>query len=226
MAREPQAWQTLSMSPWLLCLACACCVALLVGSTRTGWRPGVVVGKLGAAACFVGLALSFGALENRYGQIMLVGLVLCASGDALLLPEGQTTWFQAGIGAFLLGHLAYAVAFLSGDVDPLAALLAGAGMIAVAIATLRWLRPHLPADFRAPVIAYVSVIGVMVTLAVGASSAGAPTTVALGAIGFAASDLSVARDRFVAPGFVNGAWGLPLYFGSQLLLASTIASLG
>jgi hypothetical protein len=34
----------------------------------------------------------------------------------------------------------------------------------------------------------------------------------------------VARDRFVAPGFVNRAWGLPLYFGAQLLFAFAIRS--
>ena len=44
-----------------------------------------------------------------------------------------------------------------------------------------------------------------------------------GAAMFCVSDLSVARDRFVSPGFVNGAWGLPLYFGGQLLLAASVA---
>jgi len=29
----------------------------------------------------------------------------------------------------------------------------------------------------------------------------------------------VARDRFVAQGFINRAWGLPMYYGGQLLLA-------
>jgi hypothetical protein len=38
------------------------------------------------------------------------------------------------------------------------------------------------------------------------------------------SDLSVARDRFVAPGFVNRAWGLPTYFAAQLLLAASVAA--
>jgi hypothetical protein len=40
---------------------------------------------------------------------------------------------------------------------------------------------------------------------------------------FYASDLSVARDRFVVFRFSNRAWGLPLYFGAQLILASTVA---
>ena len=40
---------------------------------------------------------------------------------------------------------------------------------------------------------------------------------------FALSDLSVARDRFVRPGFANAAWGLPLYFAAQLVIASSVA---
>jgi hypothetical protein len=32
----------------------------------------------------------------------------------------------------------------------------------------------------------------------------------------------VARDRFVEQAFVNGAWGLPLYFAAQIVLALSI----
>jgi hypothetical protein len=31
----------------------------------------------------------------------------------------------------------------------------------------------------------------------------------------------VARDRFVRHEFANRAWGLPLYYGAQLLIAAT-----
>ena len=47
------------------------------------------------------------------------------------------------------------------------------------------------------------------------------SALAVGALAFTASDVSVARDRFVKHEFVNRAWGLPLYFGAQLLLAVT-----
>ena len=36
---------------------------------------------------------------------------------------------------------------------------------------------------------------------------------------FYLSDLAVARDRFVSPGFANALWGLPLYYVAQLLFA-------
>jgi hypothetical protein len=63
------------------------------------------------------------------------------------------------------------------------------------------------------------VIGVMVACAVGASAATRDAWPAIGAIAFAASDLSVARDRFVKPSFVNVLWGLPVYYGAQIIIA-------
>ena len=65
----------------------------------------------------------------------------------------------------------------------------------------------------------------MCVLSLSAVAAGAPPTLALGALAFAASDVSVARERFVAPAFANGAWGLPLYFAAQLVLAGSVAQL-
>ena len=43
-----------------------------------------------------------------------------------------------------------------------------------------------------------------------------------GAALFYLSDLAVARQRFVAPGFENKLIGLPLYYAGQLLLASAV----
>ena len=54
---------------------------------------------------------------------------------------------------------------------------------------------------RPPVAAYMLVITTMVTLAAGAVGHGAPPMLLAGAVIFYASDLSVARDKFVAPGF-------------------------
>jgi len=41
-------------------------------------------------------------------------------------------------------------------------------------------------------------------------------------LAFAASDISVARDRFVAPAFINRAWGLPLYYVAQISFALSV----
>jgi hypothetical protein len=64
----------------------------------------------------------------------------------------------------------------------------------------------------------------MSALAVAWAGAGGPATVALGALAFTASDVSVARDRFVRAQFLNRAWGLPLYYCAQVLLALSPAA--
>lgn len=66
----------------------------------------------------------------------------------------------------------------------------------------------------------------MISLAVAASSSSMPLTVALGAVAFAVSDISVARDRFVKRAIANKAWGLPLYYTAQLLFAMSVIRSG
>jgi hypothetical protein len=45
-----------------------------------------------------------------------------------------------------------------------------------------------------------------------------------GALLFTASDISVARDRFVQPASVNRLWGWPTYFLAQIVLAWTVST--
>ena len=85
-----------------------------------------------------------------------------------------------------------------------------------------WLRPHLPSSLRAPVIAYLVAISIMVVAASATLPGGGDPRIAAGAVLFCVSDLFVARERFVTPGFVNKALGLPLYYGGQLLLAASV----
>jgi uncharacterized membrane protein YhhN len=204
---------------------CAIAVGALLAAEWHQWLPGCAVAKLTASSAFVWLAVERGALGSSYGVLLLVGLGLCWCGDALLLSPGRTRTFQLGIGAFLLGHVAYAAA--STRLDLHAAWLAACGLAAAVGGALvqRWLQPHLPSDFRVPVLAYVCVIAAMLAFAGAASLSGGPALLGIGAFGFAASDLSVARERFVAPSFANGAWGLPAYFASQLAIAWTAGSL-
>ena len=187
-----------------------------------GARVLIAVAKLGAAASFLAAAWLWGATATPYGRTLLAGLSLCAVGDALLLARGAGQPFLLGIGAFLLGHVAYLAAFAGRPLSAPAGWAAGAVLLALAVWVLRWLWPHVPAQLRPAVLCYVLVIGTMTAVAFAAWGAGTTPLVALGALGFAVSDLSVARDRFVASRVRNRAWGLPLYFGAQLLLASTV----
>ena len=94
-------------------------------------------------------------------------------------------------------------------------------LAALAWRVYRWLVPGVPRQLKPAVGAYCVVITTMVAIAVGTTVATGDARVAIGAVMFFVSDLSVARDKFVAPGFANRAWGLPLYYAAQLVLAST-----
>lgn len=106
-----------------------------------------------------------------------------------------------------------------------AATLGVALVAAVALLGVwRWLRPHLAAADRRALAPYLVVIGAMAACALGAAARGAPATAAAGAVLFALSDLAVAQDRFVGPRFTSTLWGLPAYYGAQLLLAASTAA--
>jgi len=155
----------------------------------------------------------------------LIGLVLGALGDIALLSEHG---FLAGLGSFLLGHLAYVVAV--GTYLPPRTWLAAAGPYAalpaiVGLGALAYLWPKL-GKLRVPVIFYVVVIIAMVIAAIALVRSdildmhqNRRELFAAGAVLFFISDLSVARDKFVANGFANRVWGLPVYYGAQVLIA-------
>ncbi len=207
------------MLPWLILTAVAL-AALLAGEYRRSSALKALAKPL-ASAGFIGLALASGATETFYGRAVLAALVLSWFGDVFLLSSKPRP-FLLGLTAFLLAHVAYAVAFVVHGQDPVLSCLAFVALLLPAWFVLRWLWPHLPAAMRAPVGAYIAVITVMVALASGAFAFGAHASLLIGASAFYLSDLAVARDRFVASGFVNRAWGLPLYYFAQLCLAWSI----
>jgi uncharacterized membrane protein YhhN len=196
-------------------------IALLVAERKASLR-GVWITKPLASLGFVWVACVSGALSSPYGLTVLVALIACALGDVLLITRGAGPAFLAGMAAFALGHAGFAAAFWQRGIAWVAASITLAVMAGVAVVTLRWLGPRLPADMRVPIRVYIGIISVMVALAVGASVQNASHWMAVGAIAFAASDLSVARDRFVQPAFANVLWGLPLYYAAQLVLAVSV----
>jgi uncharacterized membrane protein YhhN len=161
-------------------------------------------------------------LQEPFTRNLKVGLILCLGGDVFLALPG-VKWFRAGLGAFLLGHGFYILAFqglvpFSGWLSPMDILI-----LAVSLGACRWLWPHLGA-MRIPVLAYVTVITLMVFGAwTVLQEPGLPTPgkvlIFWGAILFYLSDLAVARDQFIKKGFSNRLIGLPLYYTGQFLLA-------
>jgi uncharacterized membrane protein YhhN len=192
-------------------------VALLLAAEYRGSRAGIWLAKPAASTVFLCAALAQHALATRYGQLVLTALAFSWLGDVLLIPEKRPGAFRAGVAAFGLAHVAYLAAFASRGLEPLRAGLAAGPAALALVAAVRWLRPHLPAELRGSVYAYMAVLSAMLVAGAGASAA--DPTIFAGAFLFYLSDLSVARDRFVAPGFANGAIGLPLYYAAQLVLA-------
>ena len=199
-------------------------LALLLAGEYSEQAGLKLFGKPLASTGFLGVAWSLGALDDPYGRAIFVALVLCWTGDVCLLSRAKPA-FLAGLGSFLLGHAGFCVAFVRLEPSwliavPVAALLAAPAWFV----GHRWLGPHLPDDMRGPVWAYIAVITSMLALAVAAVASGAPWLVLLGALAFYLSDLSVARDRFIEEGFVNGVWGLPMYYAGVTLLAWSVSA--
>ena len=189
------------------------------GSLRLRW-----VCKPLASAGFLVIAF-VPLLEGASFSAFHVGLVLSALGDVALIPRSKRL-FLVGLGSFALAHLAYLTSFVSaivrgpGRTTTLVGAIALLSLMTAGHLVWKWLEPKT-GSMRVPVRVYVLLVSLMAAAAI--TSATLPDSrihlAPLGGVLFYLSDLSVARDRFVAPSFLNKAWGLPLYYGGQVLIA-------
>jgi uncharacterized membrane protein YhhN len=208
----------LPIAPLLLSLIA---VIGLVISDQREYRPGRYLFKPLAAAAFIWLALSLGALDSEYGRWMLWALGFCMIGDLFLMPNNERS-FLLGLVAFLLGHLLFAVAFLQLPVNLTGVVFTIAPALFLLIFVRSWLLPKVGTDMKIPVIAYVLVITAMLFAAGATLGQPGAALIIAGALSFAISDLAVSRQQFVQPSHWNGLWGTPLYFAAQMMLATTV----
>src|SRR5262245_27901520 len=166
-----------------IALGMAAAMALFLVGERAHGAALRWIGKPLASAGFVALALSRGATDSAYGRWVLAALVLSWLGDVLLIPSGKAA-FMGGLGSFLLGHLAFAAAFVARGISAPAAAVAGAASVVPAILIARWLLPHVEPKMRGPVIAYMIAISAMVSLAVATTVAAPAPLLLAGAIAF------------------------------------------
>lgn len=162
-----------------------------------------------------------------------VGLLFGAIGDFALARRGERA-FLAGMAAFAVGHLVYAVALwartqeLAGmdtafGVTPLSAtqILALIGLALLLMSTEIWLAPKTGA-LRWPVRGYVLVIGLMAVAAVMLADNVGAGLLRLGAALFVLSDVLLAVRLFVvdAPHWKRRLSLLlwPAYWLGQMLL--------
>jgi uncharacterized membrane protein YhhN len=208
----------------LLVLALALLAGLLVAEKQSRTGP-VLTFKTPLSALFVAAALIQPHPIQSYYRWVLAGLVLGLVGDVCLALKGNRA-FRAGLISFLLGHIMYVVAFV-GLTRPLDWLIPGYLLIvAVSLGVFWWLWPHL-GSMLVPVCLYIVVISVMMAAAWVAflNPELAPKgawALFLGALCFYASDIFVARDRFLKSQFLNRLLGLPLYYGGQFLIAFSV----
>lgn len=204
--------------------AVAFTLIFLGGLLWAEWSDSLALRPIKALAStgFMAVALSSGALSHTYGRIVVLALALSWAGDLLLTYQSRRA-FLSGLVAFLLGHVAYSVAFGFRGVDPLAAGIAAVAVGILAVVVWRWLAPHVD-DLAGPVVAYLAVISLMVVLAFGTNGEDPSWMITTGAVLFFASDVFIARHQFVARGIENRMIGLPLYYTAQILLALTTGS--
>lgn len=211
--------ESLPLAPLVLSAAS---VSGLVLSDQLQFRPGRYLCKPLAALAFIWLAVALGAADSSYGRWLLAGLLLCMLGDLLLMPQDERC-FLAGLVAFLCGHLLYGVAFLQLGVSPVGLALSALPCLLLLVLTYRWILPRVDPPMKLPVACYMWVITGMLLCASLTLQQPAALLIIAGAWGFALSDLAVARQQFIKDSPLNGLWGTPLYFFSQMLLAASVA---
>jgi len=158
--------------------------------------------------------------ETTYARFVAAGFVLSLIGDVALLGSGNRA-FIIGLAAFLLGHVAYVIAFIGAAVLswPRIAVVSAA-VLTMSLFALRaiW---RGSAGMQGPVLAYATVISTMVVTAW--STVGGPLPHALyaavGATLFYFSDLSLSLDKFWKPIPHGALLTMGVYWLGQLGIA-------
>jgi uncharacterized membrane protein YhhN len=191
-------------------------------------RRGLLPAKTALSVLFVITVLVQPHPMLAYYHFLLIGLLFCLAGDVFLaLPRDRM--FRIGLVSFLVGHIFYSVAFFT--TAPVCTWTWWGTLAALIVSgwIYLWLKPSL-GTMNTPVLAYIVVITIMVS---GAWSILGDARLAwagrimifAGACCFYASDIFVARDRFVKKEALNRLIGLPLYYGGQFLLAFSVGQL-
>ena len=187
-----------------------------VASGRRGverWaKPAVMV-------ALASVALALGAADSAGGRWVLVALALGLVGDVALLGDSDPR-FLAGLGAFLLGHLAWVAAFVAVGLEAPTLALLGLLVVAVALALGRKIVPGAHheggAALAAPVVAYMAVIAAMALT----GWATGRLLVGLGAALFVVSDTVLGLGRFHRERPLTRPVVMVTYHVAQMLLVA------
>ena len=200
-------------------------VALLIRAEILGIKSQIYVLKPISTLLVIAVALlSLGdpTRNMTYSTGILVGLALCFGGDLALMFQDRRKPFMLGLVLFLLGHIAYTVAFSILGHGSGWVLLSTLVLLAAGLGFYRLIAANL-GSMRIPIILYFLVISLMVIQATSllASPAISDSQAAMiigGAILFYISDVMLAANRFWRPWKYNRI-SLAFYYGGQLLIA-------
>jgi uncharacterized membrane protein YhhN len=216
-------WDFIRLSLTAISLAVSIAYLGIVNGSAGPLRTTV---KTAAVAILTFLPLTYLSIPGAGATalvILALALGLSALGDFLLALKDQTRFFVAGLGAFLLAHVAYVATCL-----PLATMPSGGALttiifaILAAGALLTVLNPKL-GRLRWPVHAYFAVIMMMVATAL--SIAEAPWFLGAGAVTFALSDSLIAIRRFQGPLPYNNEAVWITYIAAQFMLTAGLLKL-
>ena len=150
-------------------------------------------------ALLIAVAATAGDLDDAGRVLLVIGAVFGLVGDVALLGEGEQA-FMSGLGAFAVGHLAYAGVALAVGFDAAWAVPGVAFM--VAMLAFRFASRTVPGARRAggrvlacAVVFYACVISAMVVTAWATTA----WVAAAGAMLFAISDWVLGHQRFAGP---------------------------
>ena len=177
------------------------------------------VSKPGAMVGLIGVALAIDPTDGTRRWLFVVALTLSLAGDVFLMFPKER--FVEGLSAFLLAHVFY-IAGLARDASLVGVLLALVPVVAfAALLGRRIVRAVREKDRRLvpPVVAYLVVISVMVTLALGVGEA----IVGLGAVLFYGSDAMIGWRKFVRRFRFDRVAVMATYHVGQALLVLTLA---
>lgn len=188
---------------WLLLTLFLAVAALDWVAVHLQKKPLEYLAKPGCMVFLVAAATRIDPADGAARTALVGALALSTLGDVFLMLPGRQpgtpgpNLFVAGLGSFLLAHLAYVVGFGLEDVEVGGLAV---GLVPVALIVLTVGRKVVAAvkasdepELATPVTAYVAVISLMVLGAFGTVDPRAM----LGACLFAGSDSLIAWERFV-----------------------------
>ena len=202
---------------WFVGLLATFLLATVEHFQKMAWRAPL---KMSAASAFVALGL-LGNHETLAQKLILMGLFFGFIGDAALLSQKKKP-FLLGIGAFLIGHALYAAAWFPHATLETFTQIPSILFILLALGFTPYIVRFAEGFMQKAVVAYILVITVMGITATAASHVSGDPRYVIGAAMFALSDVSVALDRFTPLPRWHRWLGIPLYFVSQYILASTL----